>query len=343
MSHALVITQNQRIISDFEKFTAVTESELVVSIDPSSSDIKNAYRIFLDQDVSGLEISHSEIVLVVDGALDSTTWQQAMRCRAIYVAQLSQSRDWLVEHLVAPAENAGPIVACVPAVGGAGASYLAVALAAQACHSNATVTLIDADNSSIGIDVLCGAEETLGSRWADLAHLDGGVSGLDIRATLPTMDSFALLSADARGAVRILANAKAIIEELGHVSDVTIVDCGRIDSPETQAIVELADYVFLVVPSTVRGCAAANQALNGAHSKKFTVVLRQIPGSGLNALTISDTLGVPVFTQIPTDQRIVEQVEQGFGLGNVNLGGFTRSIQQLTTKVLDEPSYVIAA
>ncbi len=343
MAHALVITQNPRIISEFEKFTSVTESELLVTSNPREDEIRNAYRIFVDQAMQGIIVSHPEIVLVVDGELSAATWQNAMQLGAMYVAQLSQSRDWLIEHLVAPAEKVGPIVACVPAVGGAGASYLAVALAAYASRNGATATLIDADDFSIGIDVVCGAEETQGSRWADLAHLTSAASGLDVRGTLPIMDSFAILSADSRGAMRSHPTALTIVEQVGHSSDVTIIDCGRIGTPETQAILDIADFVFLVVPSTVRGCAAANQALSNAHADKFTVVLRQIPGSGLNALTISDTLGVPIFTQIPTDQRIVEQVEQGFGLGNVNLGGFTRSIQQLSSRICEEPAHVVAA
>lgn len=343
MAHALVVTQNQRIISEFEKFASVTESDLVVSENPREDEIRNAYRVFVDQEMHGVIVSHPETVLIVDGELGAATWQLAMQLGAIYVAQLGQSREWLIEHLVAPTEKAGPIVACVPAVGGAGASYLAVALAAYSSRNGSAVTLIDADNFSIGIDVVCGAEETQGSRWADLSHLTGSASGLDVRGTLPMMDSFAILSADSRGAISSLPGALAIVEQLGQSSDVTVIDCGRIDAPETQEILGIADYVFLVVPSTVRGCAAANQALSHVHAEKLTVVLRQIPGSGLNALTISDTLGVPIFTQIPTDQRIIEQVEQGFGLGNVNLGGFSRSIQQLTSRMFEEATHAIAA
>jgi len=343
MKYALLISQDTRLISEFEKIAAVTQTELVVSVEITEERLANAYRVFIDAVHSDLDIHHSETVIVTHGAVGPDTWRMAMRLGAIYVALMPESRDWVVEHMVAPTSSEGVAVAFIPAVGGAGASYLSAAFSVANSRMGSSVTLVDADPRSIGLDIVCGGEEVKGSRWSDLAKLEGTVAGTDIRSALPTVDNVAVLSADSRGSVMSARNYLGVTDEVKRVSDLTVIDGAHASDSVTKSLIDVVDKCVLVVPSNVRACAAANQALNELPSEKVIVVVRQIPGSGLSSLTISDTLGVPVFTNIPTDQRIVEQVEQGFGLGNVNLGGFSRSIGQLTSQLMDEDLRVAVA
>jgi hypothetical protein len=44
-------------------------------------------------------------------------------------------------------------------------------------------------------------------------------------------------------------------------------------------------------------------------------------------------LETPLAATISTDTRIVEQVEQGFGMTGIHLGGFTRSMNALAHRM----------
>ncbi|MFC2549478.1 MAG: pilus assembly protein CpaE, partial [Corynebacterium matruchotii] len=83
---------------------------------------------------------------------------------------------------------AASVIAVTGAVGGAGTSTLAVALALQ-LHEIVPTVLVDADPVSPGMDLLLGCETTGGIRWADLSFRSGSIAAADLIAALPETES----------------------------------------------------------------------------------------------------------------------------------------------------------
>jgi hypothetical protein len=63
--HALLVTRDERVIIEFQKIAAVTQTPLVIESEPNSSDLSNAYRVFVASDCAQASLIHPEIVLVV--------------------------------------------------------------------------------------------------------------------------------------------------------------------------------------------------------------------------------------------------------------------------------------
>jgi Flp pilus assembly CpaE family ATPase len=130
--HALLVTSDDRVISEFKTIAAVTQTHLVVASEPTKSEIDLAYRVFVSQECSEIEFVHNEVILVVAGATDKQTWSSALRLSAKHVATIPDSRDWLIENLSEPVKIKGLSVGVVPASGGVGASLTACGLAFHA-------------------------------------------------------------------------------------------------------------------------------------------------------------------------------------------------------------------
>ena len=178
--HALLITSDDRVVSEFKTIAAVTQTHLVIASEPTKSEIDLAYRIFVSQELSDIEIDHSEVVLVVIGATNTQTWSSALGLSAKHVATIPESRDWLIENLSEPHLIKGLSVAIVPATGGAGASLLSCGLAFHARQVFTDVALVDLDQSSASLDITFGLENQSGMRWHDFSELSGSISGVDI-------------------------------------------------------------------------------------------------------------------------------------------------------------------
>jgi hypothetical protein len=61
--------------------------------------------------------------------------------------------------------------------------------------------------------------------------------------------------------------------------------------------------------------------------------VRNVPGSNLDPIQIAELLNTPLAATVSTDSRIVEQIEQGFGVSGINLGGFTRNLNSLAQRI----------
>ncbi|MGV0439737.1 septum site-determining protein Ssd, partial [Corynebacterium mastitidis] len=99
-----------------------------------------------------------------------------------------------------PAPTAsGRIIGVMGAVGGAGASTLAVAVARRMAR-HGRVVLVDAVDASGGLDLLLGCEDAPGARWPDVRMAEGAVAVDEMVAALPESEGVSVLSA-ARGGV----------------------------------------------------------------------------------------------------------------------------------------------
>jgi len=326
MSHALLIATDQVLIDEFVKMVAITESPLIVDANPSHVQIRGAYRVFVESSQLVEGIVHNEIVIVSAQSPDVTAWKLAILLEAKAVVGIEGSPDWFLDHLLAPAHNIAEVITLVPVVGGSGASTLASAMAVESARKGKRVCLVDLDPQGGGIDVVCGAEEITGARWPDLVEVDE-ISGADLLRSLPEC-----------GGVRILAmrseliTAKKIDQILSAL--LTEVDLIYVDSAQDiktywQNISDISNQILLVLPTTVRATTVAKRILESHAHDKFGLVVRQLPGTGLTPLAIAQTLGISLKAQVVTDTRVVEQIEQGVGLGRVSIGTFSKQVGQL--------------
>ena len=334
--HALLITSDDRIVSEFKTIAAVTQTHLVIASEPTKSEIDLAYRVFVSQELSDIEIDHIEVVLVVIGAANTQTWSSALRLSARHIATIPESRDWLIENLSEPQLTKGLSVAIVPASGGAGASLLSCGLAFHARQVFTDVALVDLDQSSASLDITFGLENQAGMRWHDFSELSGSISGSDIYRSLPSRDCVGLLTHGQLNSAETSIPRNLILEKLKEACDLVVIDFPKTsDKCFLLDAISDCDLVLVATTATVRGCASAKRSIAGlaGHAKNIELVVRNVPGSNLDPMQIAELLNTPLASVINTDVRIVEQIEQGFGVSGINLGGFTRNLNALAQSI----------
>ena len=334
--HALLITNDDRVISEFKTIAAVTQTHLVIASQPTESEISQAYRVFVSQETSAIEIDHADVILVVIGASNTQTWTSALHLSAKHIATIPDSREWLIENLSEPVKSKGLSVALVPASGGAGASLLACGLAYHSRQIFQDVALVDLDRHSASLDISFGLENHTGMRWHDFSELSGSINGNDIYKSLPNRDSVGLLTHGQMLTAESPIPRNLILEKLKEACELVVTDLPKASDKAfpLDAVAE-CDLVLVVTTATVRGCASAKQVIAGlaGYAKSIELVVRNIPGSNLDPMHIAELLNTPLAAVVNTDARIVEQIEQGFGVAGINLGGFTRNLNSLAQRI----------
>lgn len=334
--HALLITSDDRVISEFKTIAAVTQTHLVIASEPTKAEIDQAYRVFVSQELSEIEMTHSDVILVVIGTTSTQTWSSAMRLSAKHVATIPDSREWLIENLSEPIRTKGLSVALVPASGGAGASLTACGLAFHARQIFHDVALVDLDQNSASLDITFGLENHSGMRWHDFSALSGSIHGSDVYRSLPSRDGVGLLSHSQLSLAETAIPRNLILDKLKEACELVVLDFPKFsDKQFALDAISDCDLVLVVATATVRGCASAKLSIAGlaGHAKNIELVVRNVPGSNLDPMQIAELLNTPLASSINTDARIVEQIEQGFGVSGINLGGFTRNLNALAQRV----------
>lgn len=334
--HALLITSDDRVISEFKTIAAVTQTHLVIASEPTKSEIDLAYRVFVSQELAEIEIKHGDIVLVVVGATNTETWSRALRLSANHVATIPESRDWLIENLVQPITSKGLSVAVVPASGGAGASLISCGLAFHARQIFHEVALVDLDENSASLDITFGLENQPGMRWLDFSNLSGSINGNDILRSLPNRENVGLLTHGKLTGSATNTPKDLILEKLNETCDLVVIDFPRLSDKDFSIdALTNCDLVLVVTTATVRGSASAKRSIAGlaGYAKNIELVVRNVPGSNLDPMQIAELLNTPLAAIVNTDVRIAEQIEQGFGVSGINLGGFTRNLNSLAQRI----------
>jgi secretion/DNA translocation related CpaE-like protein len=334
--HALLITDDDRVVSEFKTIAAVTQTHLVIASEPTKSEIDLAYRVFVSQEFSEIEIDHNDVVLVVVGATNTKTWSSALRLSAKQVATVPDSREWLIENLTQPIKSKGLSVAVVPASGGAGASLLSCGLAFHGRQVFNNVALVDLDQSSASLDITFGLENQTGMRWQDFSELSGSISGLDVYQSLPTRDNVGLLTHGELFSSEGFTPRNMILDKLKEACELVVIDFPKAsDKHFSLDAISECDLVLVTTTATVRGCASARRSIAGlaGYAKNLELVVRNLPGSNLDPMQIAELLNTPLACVVNTDARIVEQIEQGFGVSAINLGSFTRNLNTLAQRI----------
>lgn len=212
------------------------------------------------------------------------------------------------------------VIGVVGARGGAGATVMAAGLAHALAARDRQVTLVDLAPENGGIDVLLGIENEPGLRWPDLADARGRVDGPALRERLPRWDSVAVVGATRDGPARMPTDATSdVCLALADASDVVILDLSRgilaRALPYSAPVLQLCDEALVVTPLdlvAVGGALVARDALARVHCRAALVIRGPAPGT-LDAVEVSDVLGLEIACEVGWDARLAGAVERGFG------------------------------
>ncbi len=228
-----------------------------------------------------------------------------------HVVELPLGAPWLMSQL-AP-EHGSPVLGVVGAVGGVGASTVAIACAVGA---GADCLLVDADPDSPGLDLPLGIPEGAGVRWPGIPDTSDPLDPGTMRAALPTVDRISVVTGSGvgRGSAGARAGAGPGVGQVAGVLGVgrvefgrTVVDAGRGRLPT--GLLGPGDAIALVLPATLAGVVAGRRVLDRLTHQQVVVLLR--PTGWLPADEVAGQLGVPVALEVPRLRHAAELADCG--------------------------------
>lgn len=310
----ILIAAHEPVHADVLHIAAATGHEVVETTDPLEirRHYRRAFAVLIDAECAECVADQPRRprVFVVAPDPGPPDYQRALALHAEAACTVPSMSYDIVEALSAtPARPSatGEVIGVLGACGGAGSSTLACALALS---SSSPSLLVDAVPFSGGLDLLLGAEEQEGKRWADV-HVEGHVPAAELRAALPHVADTAILTCD-RGGVAPAPSVEDIV---------AIIECHRSDSSGALTVVDLPawgdtarqlvgalDRVYLVVPAEVRAVAAGT-AISRAVRTELGVVVRYRQWSGLSAHEVENLVKLPVVAEIPHVRGLAKTVE----------------------------------
>jgi secretion/DNA translocation related CpaE-like protein len=266
-------------------------------------------------------------------------WRRAMELGADHVAVLPEGEPWLLERLIdaaGPVPRA-PLLAAVGGRGGAGASTLAVALAATAARAGRQPVLIDADPFGGGLDLALGMEVRPGPRWNDLPSGPGRLPPGFLLTSLPEAAGIRLLSCARHHGTGPRADQMSIVlEAAARDADVVIVDLPRRVTEVEQQVLTAADRVLLVVPAEVRATAAAVHLAAGlqGYAADLRLVVRGPAPTGLDPATVVEACTLPLQGELAAEKGLAVALDRGEGAGIAAGGPLSRLARGVLADVL---------
>ncbi|MCL3861368.1 P-loop NTPase [Actinotalea sp. K2] len=241
--------------------------------------------------------------------------------------------------------GAGGVVGVLGACGGVGASTFAALLAARVAQDGDRVALVDLDDTGGGLDVLLGLEGGPGVRWVDLRQVQGALEATDMTGVLPSWQGVEVLSGGARdGEHGPPRAAPAVVAALAAGCSWVVVDlpvrCVASAGDVLIPVLDLCSDLLLVTAQDVRGVAgalAARSALERAARTDLVphgptgalgppgdasssaarwptrLVLRGSRRARVAPLEVAHVVDLPVVAVLPTEPRLAEAVDRGFG------------------------------
>lgn len=203
----------------------------------------------------------------------------------------------------------GRVVAVVGASGGAGASVTAAAVC-RAAAQHGTVTLIDANRLSGGLDLLLGIEHEPGARWGEIAVGEGAIAREDIRRALPqTGDQIAVLTFS-RAAVGEQYRLGA--EELTRVVDAVATEGITVVDTSPEMMPPRCDLAVIVLRPELRAAAAASRLVAecNAGGVPHALLVRENSWSALTDAEIEHTTRSRVLGRVRDVRALTQTVER---------------------------------
>jgi len=352
MKQALLISSNPRIIEEFNSIAALVNVKLVVTQQPTAKLISTTQRIFVDHETKSsalkackfqeLNSEKVETTLVMAGSATTQSWQVAAEIGAKHIVLIPESRQWLVDYIKSAPTILGQIFSFTGITGGAGTSTIALAVARACAQSGKSVTLIDLDFQSVGLEIAAGCEKAAGLNWSTLQTQASQADGEAIIEKLPEIEGVRLLTNNVSGTGPDTHLQVRVLKQIAGNCDVVLLDAGRGLPGSVINDFDLTEKLF-VLPNTIRACAIGREILSNDFDANERLIVRELPGSGLSPVTVAETLNRPLAAVVPTDPRICELSEQGLALRANPLSKFSRPISALSQQLLGEEHVLRAA
>lgn len=263
------------------------------------------------------------IVVHLSGEQEPARAAAAVVAAASFV-ELPGAAAWLVEHL-APGDP-DPVLAVLGAVGGAGATTLAIACATAATIDGSDCLLVDADPRSAGLDLPLGIAEGSGGRWSGVPDTADALVAESVRAVLPCVAGISVVTGPlpdppGRRVARVL--------DVGRTSYArTVVDCGR--GPAAADLLGPADVAVLVTPGTLAGVTASARLVDALPTRRLVLAVRPTPW--LPTGEVVDALGLERWIEVPRLRRVAELTD----CGEILAGRTGRALRRLGAQAWQE-------
>jgi secretion/DNA translocation related CpaE-like protein len=277
----LLITSDPVLLDDVIRLAAAAGVDMSVRDAPTASMWSDAPLVFVGDDVLEGAVSRTlprrESVIVVrrrhgGESPPESTWQGAVAIGAEHVAVLPDAERWVIDRLAQAGDTpgqGGPVISCVPGVGGAGASTLAAMLARE---TRGFLVDIDPYGPVIPVDG--------GLRWPDLGATRGRVPPASLRNALPVVHGVHVLTGtpDARFSVPSTA-LDSILEAGSRGFPCTVVDTPRSDGDLSRIAWGRSDLVIIVIGPHPASAARVPALVEGISEvcTRVAVVARTAP------------------------------------------------------------------
>lgn len=257
------------------------------------------------------------LIARVDGAdPPDGLWRRAVEMGAERVALLPEAEPWLIEALMDAATPSAraPVIGVLPGSGGAGASTLAVALAAVAARRGSRVVLVDADPLGGGLDLALGLDAIPGLRWPQVPNGPGRWPAGLVRTALPEVDGVSVLTCarDEPVPLRPVAVGRAV-DAAARECDLVVVDLARHIGEVEADLLPRFECVLLVIAAEVRAvaAAAATAAAVTVLAGDVRLVVRTRSPGGPAPEDVADVLSLPLAGRVGADPNLAAAMERG--------------------------------
>lgn len=332
MRKAILVSTELRLINEFTQICAVTGLPLVVVTHVPESTADAIYFIDTSCLDANLEVDNVHVVCV--GQPTSQVWLLAGRVNAESILTLPHDRSSLIELLTPTATTAGQVIGVTQTLGGSGTSTLASAIAHQLKNLGHTCALLEVSATYTAFEIALGDQSNEPIYVSQLiANSQFGIEGLN----------------EADG-LRFIANDKShmiedwlkLITYLSGQCEYVVLDISA--AMQNVEILQLCNNVVVSLTNTIRNTAATRILLDTLANNEIAhgLAIRTLGGTSLNSMAIAEKLQTPLWAVLPTDNRIIEQIECGFGISMIRLASYTRAIGQLAVR-LEHSDYVRSA
>lgn len=331
MQRAVLMSQDVRVINEFTQICAVTGMELrieskFVEVDPHTIH-------FVDASMSEITQEYEHVHVVCVGQPTSHVWLLAGQLNAESIVTLPHDRTRVIELLTPQLESSGRVVAVTAAVGGAGTTTLAMAVAHQFKNSGHTCVLVDISDGYAGLDLMMGNDNPdVVYSGVVMNNRQFGIEGLNSRDGIPFITN---------NATHTPQHWQELVRYLATHFDYVVLDIQA--NYLKDDVLDMCDHIVVTLTNTIRDVAVSKVFLNSLPHVKAGLAIRSIPGAALAPLAIAEKLQTPLWAALPSDKRIAEQIECGFGVSMVKLASFSRCIAQLSSRFTSELSHVRSA
>lgn len=307
----VLITADPLLLDDVLRLATAAGLDMSVRDEPTVSTWSSAPLVFLGDDILPVAASRAlprrDAVIVIrrrdgDDPAPSLTWQLAVAVGAEYVAELPDADRWVIDRLAETSDSTsdgGPVICCVPGVGGAGSSTLAALLARE---SRGLLVDVDPYGPPIPVDA--------GVRWSDLADTRGRIPPVSLRGALPSVHGVHVLTGTPGTRARVSVDALASVLEAGSRGfPCTVVDAPRGDGDITRAAWSRSDLVLIVVGPHPASAGRVAALIDGVQEvcTRVAVVPRTAPrDSGMWCLAEEAEWQVPVLPPLRHERSLAQ-------------------------------------